>query len=124
MFGMFGSAKIKATCLGDTLSPMKQYANIDLSKSLANKENFDLQEDAYDMLSNAIGVQKRYHSFEMICCTWLALIKSSKAQPNHSLAAKADVLEQGLRAFLSDKVDITTRNGMPRGLFALLEKYL
>jgi len=123
MFGMFGTAKIKAVCLADTLSPMKKYSSIDINR-LENKENFDLQEETYEVLSNAVGVQKRYHSFEMICCTWLALIKATQNLPNHSLAGRANTLEQGLRAFLSENADITTRNGMPRGLHRLLEKYL
>ena len=45
MFGMFGSGKVKAECLGDTLGPMQTYAGLNLNE-LSNKENFDLQEEA------------------------------------------------------------------------------
>lgn len=123
MFGMFGTGKIKATCLGDTLYPMKHYANIDLN-DLANRENFDLQEEAYSLLSSAIGVQKRYHSFEMIAATWLALIQIASTNPQHTFSNKVSNLERGLRSYLSDKVDITVKEGMPRGLYGKLEKYL
>ena len=123
MFGMFGDAKIKATCLGDTLAPMHAYAGVDLN-DLANKENFDLQEAAFDLISQAVGKQKKYHSFEMVCATWLALIKLSKTSSNHSFAELVERLERGFEAYLTDHVDITTRNGMPRGLFAAIEKYL
>lgn len=123
MFGMFGDSKIKATCLGDTLGPMKAYAGTDLN-DLAGSENFDLQEDAFSFLTKAVGKQKSYHSFEMICATWMALINSTRTNSRHSFSGKTGALEQGFRAYLKDYVDITTRNGMPRGLFAAIEKYI
>ena len=123
MFGMFGTGKIMASCLADTLYPMKHYANLDLN-DLQSRENFDLQEEAYSVLTSSVGVQKRYHSFEMIAATWLALIKIASTQPQHSFAGQVNNLERGLRAYLLDKVDITIREGMPRSLYGKLEKYL
>jgi len=123
MFGMFGTAKIKAYCIGETLNPMKKYANVNIN-NLANIENFDLSDEAYTLLSQAVGVQKSYHAFEMICATWLALILVVHNSPQHTFAGKVDMLERGLRSYLSDEMNITRRTGMPRGLFVLLEKYL
>jgi hypothetical protein len=122
MFGMFGDSKIKAACLGDTLGPMKTYSGIDLN-DLAGSENFDLQEEAFSFLTTAVGKQKSYHSFEMICATWMALISSTRTNSRHSFSSRTEALEQGFRAYLQDYVDITTRNGMPRGLFAAIENY-
>ena len=124
MFGLFRVAKIKATCMGDTLYPMKHYADIDLH-DLTNKENFDLSEEAYSVLSNAVGVQKRYHSIEMIAATWLALIQIASTQSQHSFASdgKVALLQRGLRQYLKHEVDITVKEGMPRGLYGKLEEY-
>jgi hypothetical protein len=38
--------------------------------------------------------------------------------------SKVTMCNNGLHAFISENSDITTRNGMPRGLRLLLEKYL
>ena len=59
MFGMFGSGKVKAECLGDTLGPMQTYAGLNLHQ-ISNRENFDLQEDAYKLLQDTIGEKKSY----------------------------------------------------------------
>ena len=123
MFGMFGDAKIKAACLGDTLAPMKAYAGIDLN-DLASRENFDLQEEALLLIVKTIGKQKSYHSFEMVCATWIALINATRTNSRHSFAGRTEELEQGLQAYLADHVNTTTRNGMPSGLLAAIEKYI
>jgi len=123
MFGMFGDAKIKAACLGDTLGPLQNYCDVNLN-DLGGKENYDLQEAAFLVLNDTVGKQKKYHSFEMVCATWMALIKLSKTSRSHSFAELVERLERGFEGYLTDHVDITTRNGMPRGLFAAIEKYL
>ena len=108
MFGMFGSAKIKAECLGDTLDPMKNYAGLNLFK-ITNQENFDLQEDAFKLLQDTVGKQKKYLPLEMVCATWLALINSCNSNSNHTFAQKKAALEQGFRNFLSDYVNDVVR---------------
>ena len=123
MFGMFGSAKVKAYCLGDTLNPMKKYALVDLN-SLPRLENVELQDEAYNLLTLTVGTQKRYHSFEMVCATWLALIDISSKNVQHSCAGQKNTLESGFRSYLFDTMDETKRNGVPRGLFSHIEKYL
>ena len=120
---MFGKAKIKATCLGDSLHPILHYASIDLN-SLTSIENFELQEEAYALLLRSIGEKKRYHSFEMVCVTWLALIGIASSSSQHTLNGRGDKLRLGLRSYLGEAADETTRRGMPRGLYALLEQYL
>ena len=123
MFGMFREAKIKALCLGDTLAPMQAYAGINLH-DLANKENFDLREAALGLLTQTVGEQKSYHSFEMVCATWVSLINLLMNDPSHSFAGNSAQLERGFQAYLAEQVDIATKNGMPRGLFAAIERYL
>lgn len=123
MFGMFGSAKVKAYCIGDTLNPMKKYAGVNLN-SLPGLENVELQDEAYSLLTQTIGVQKRYHTFEMTCATWLALINISSKNSQHTCAAQKNIIENGLQSYLSEIMDETKRNGMPRGLFSKIEKYL
>lgn len=123
MFGMFGSGKIKAQCMGDSLSPMNQYAGLNLNK-LKGKENFELQEDAFKMLEDCIGQQKKYHSLEMVCATWLALINSVSKDPSHTFSEQKLDLEKGFTDFLSVYVDEVVKDGMPSKLFSLLKKYL
>jgi hypothetical protein len=66
MFDFFASAKIKAECLGDTWVAMQSYSGLNLNQ-ITNKENFELQEDAFDLLQNAVGKQKKYLELEMVC---------------------------------------------------------
>ena len=112
MFGMFGSAKIKAQCLGDTLYPMKTYAGLDLNQ-ITNKENFELQEDAFELLQDAVGKQKKYLELEMVCATWLAILNSCHANSNHTFSRRKIELEKGFRDFLSVRINDIGRRGIP-----------
>ena len=123
MFGMFGSGKVKAECLGDTLGPMQTYAGLNLNE-LSNKENFDLQEDAYKLLQNTIGEQKKYLELENICATWLAILQTIDNSPNHTFSRYRAELENGFKDFLSIRVNDVVKEGMPSELFSLLKKYL
>ena len=123
MLGMFGSAKIKAQCLGDTLHPMQSYSGLDLNQ-ITNKENFELQEDAFELLQDAVGKQKKYLELEMVCATWLAVLNSANANSNHTYSGRKSELEKGFRDFLSVRINDITRQGMPPRLLSLLKKYL
>ena len=123
MFGMFGSAKIKAECLGNTLDQLKYYSGLNLNK-ITNKENFELQEGAFDLLQDAVGKQKKYLPLETICATWLALLNSANENSNHSFSGKKSEIEDGLRVFLSVHINDIARKDMAPGLLSLLNKYL
>lgn len=123
MFGMFGSAKIKAECLGDTLGPMQSYSGLDLNQ-ITNKENFELQEGAFDLLQDAVGKQKKYLELEMVCATWLTVLNSANANSNHTFSGRKSELEKGFKDFLSVRINDIARRGMPPQLLSLLNKYL
>ena len=123
MFGMFGSAKVKAECLGDTLGPMQTYAGLNLHQ-ISNRENFDLQEDAYKLLQDTIGEQKSYLELEKICATWLAILNSVEQSSNHTFSHNRLELENGFKEFLSLRVNDVVKQGMPSGLFSLIKKFL
>ena len=118
MFGMFGSAKVKAECLGDTLGPMQTYAGLNLHQ-ISNRE-----EDAYKLLQDTIGEQKSYLELEKICATWLAILNSVEQSSNHTFSHNRLELENGFKEFLSLRVNDVVKQGMPSGLFSLIKKFL
>ena len=109
--------------LGDTLGPMRTYAGFDLNQ-ITNRENFELQEDAFKVLQNAVGNQKKYLELEMVCATWLAALNSANTNPNHTFSGRKSELEKGFRDFLSARINDIAGQDMPRGLLSLLNIYL
>jgi hypothetical protein len=118
---MFGSAKIKANCLGYTLDPMQSYSGLDLNK-ITNKENFELQEDSFKLLQDSVGKQKAYLELEMVCATWLAIINACNANSHHTFSRRKPELEKGFKDFLSVRINDIARRGMRPRLLSLLNK--
>ena len=122
MFGFFSSTKVKATCLADALYPLRDHASVDIFK-ITSKESFELQEEAYDLLKSALGEKKKYHTYEMVCATWLALLKILKTTNQHTLLEYTPQIERGLRDYNSAVWDEVLRQDMGKSLILLVEIY-
>ena len=120
---MFGNAGIMAQCLGDTLAPMKTYSGANINK-LTNKENFELQENAFKLLQDTVGVKKKYLELEMVCATWLAVLNSVNISSNHTFTEKREDLEMGFKVFLSIRINDFVIKGISPRLLSMLNKYL
>ena len=121
MFGAFRETKIRATCLADSLYPIKEHANIDINR-LSRGENFGLQEAAYRLLTNALGFQKKYDTHEMIWSTWLSLIRIAETDNSHSLFGSKERLTQGLRNY-NESIWYTELSDYLHGSFLKLLKF-
>ena len=122
MFGLFAEAKVKATCLADALYPMQDHASVNLHK-LSNKENIELQEKAYAFLTGALGSKRNYHSYEMTCATWLALLRLLDQNPFHSFAHRKTEIERGLRSYNTVVWDEVLQSGLGQSFIALIKSY-
>ena len=120
MFEIFGSAGIKAKMVSHALNPMSQFSGVDINK-LPIEENFELQENAFRLLQDVCGKQKKYTELEYVCVSWLALLNTINENSKHSLSDKASDLKNGFKDFLSDT--IIDPAFLPSPLAALLEKY-
>jgi hypothetical protein len=122
MFGFFSSAKVKATCLADALNPLKEHASVDIYR-ITNKENIELQDEAFEILESALGKKKSYHSYEMVCATWLALLKILKTTRQHTLSNNLSQIEIGLRDYNSSVWDEVLRQDLGKSFILLVEIY-